>query len=73
MEPSTILAAYSIYNLPSIEALIRYYHITARFPIKETQCKVIAKGNYSTWPGLNKTVARKYYPNAIEITIGTMS
>ena len=45
-------AAHSAYDLPSIEALVRYMHAAAGFPVKYTWLKAIKKGNFETWPGL---------------------
>ena len=47
------------YDLPSSTALIRYHHATAGFPVKETWCKAIAKGNYKSWPGLTIELVKK--------------
>ena len=30
------LKAFSAYNLPSVEALIRYFHAEARLPVRDT-------------------------------------
>ena len=38
-------AAHSTYDLPSIEALVRYMHAEAGFLVKSTWLKVIKKGN----------------------------
>ena len=70
---SNIAVANNIYNLPSIEAVVRYLHATAGFPIKQTWCQAIAKGNYTTWLGLTLDVVRKYCPQAEETSMGTMS
>ena len=61
------------YDFPITTAVIRYHHAIAGFPIKETWCKAIAKGNYNTWPGVTVELARKYCPDADETIIDTMS
>ena len=61
------------HDLPISASLIMHYHENAGFPIKETWCKVIASGNYATWPGLTVELGRWYCPDADETMIGTMS
>ena len=39
------LEAYIAYNLPSVEALVRYFHTTAGYPVKDMWLKVIMAGN----------------------------
>ena len=45
------IRAYSAYDLTSVEALVRYFHVAAVFPFKTTWLKAIKVGNYHTWPG----------------------
>ena len=42
------LEAYSVYNLLSTEALMRYFHEAAGYPIRDTWLKAIKAGNYTT-------------------------
>ena len=49
---TTSLTAYSAYDLPSVEALVRYFRAAAGYPIKDTWLKAIRAGNYSMWSGL---------------------
>ena len=44
--------ANSVYNLPSVEALVCYMHAAEGFPVKSTWPKSIKNGNYESWPGL---------------------
>ena len=62
----TSLSAYSAYDLPSVQALVRYLHAAAGFPVKSTWIKAIKAGNFYTWPGLMCANATKYYPESIE-------
>ena len=39
------LEAYSAYGLPSVAALIRYFHTTAGYPVQSTWLKAISTGN----------------------------
>ena len=70
---SNITVVNNAYILPSIEAVVLYLHATAGFPVKQTWCQAIAKGNYATWPGLTLDAVRKYCPKVEETSIGTMS
>ena len=46
------LAVFSAYDLPSVDALVRYFHAAAGFPVRDTWLKAIKAGNYRSWPGL---------------------
>ena len=46
------LKAIIAYDLPSIEALIRYFHASAGFPVRGTWLKAIKAGNFTSCPGL---------------------
>ena len=62
---SYTLEAFSAYDLPSIEALVHYFHASAGFPVKFTWLSAIKEGNYSTCTGLRYyTNAAKYWPYA---------
>ena len=58
----TTLEAYSAFDLPSIEARIRYFHAAEGYPVHYTWLKSISAGNYSTWPVLTLANATKYCP-----------
>ena len=66
------LAAHSAYDLPSIEAVVRYMHAASGSPVKSTWLKSIKKGNVETWPGLMYTNTSKYCPHAVETIKGHM-
>ena len=59
--------------MPSISSLSTCHHTTSVFPVKETWCQAIGKGNYDTWSGLTVELARRHFPNSKEIVLGTMS
>ena len=42
----TTLQAYSAYDLPSVAALIHYFHAAAGYPVRSTWLKAIVSGNY---------------------------
>ena len=59
-------AAHSAYDLPILEALVRYMHTVAGFPVKSTWLKSTKKGNFATWPGLTYSNAARYCPQTVE-------
>ena len=65
-----ILEAYSAYNLPSVAALICYFHAAAGYPVHSTWLTSISAGNYSSWPGLTLANATKYCPSAKATIMG---
>ena len=60
----TILDAFSAYDLPSVQALVKYFHAAAGYPVRSTWLAAIKAGNYASWPGLTYANARKYCPSA---------
>ena len=66
----TTLQVYSAYDLPSVAALISYFHAAAGYPVRSTWLKAIGSGNYYTWTGLTLANATKYCPNATAILLG---
>ena len=64
------LLAYSAYDLPSVEALVGYFHAAAGLPVWSTWLDAIKSGNYSSWPGLTLTNAMKYCPSTNETILG---
>ena len=65
-------AAHNPYDLPILEALVRYMHAAAGFTVKSTWLKAIKKGNFSTWPGLIYSNTEKYFPQSVETLKGHM-
>ena len=66
----TTLQEYSAYDLPSVAALIRYFHAAAGYPVRSTWLKAVGSGNYSTWPGLTLANTTKYCPTATATLLG---
>ena len=66
----TTLQACSAYDLPSVAALIRYFHAAAGYPVRSAWLKAIGSGNYYTWPGLTLANATEYFPNATATLLG---
>ena len=58
--------AHSVYDLPSVEALVRYMHLAACFHVKSTWPKLIKHGNYNSYPGLTYSNAAKYCQKLVE-------
>ena len=58
------LVGYSAYELPSVEALVRYFHVAAGFPVQSTWLNAIKARNYASCMGLTLTNAKKYCPSA---------
>ena len=53
---------YSACNSPSVEALIRYFHVTAGCLVKDMGLKAIKAGSYALWTGITCVDATKYCP-----------
>ena len=68
----TSLQVFSAYELPSVEALVRYFRTAADFPVRDTWLKAIKAGNFASWPGLIYHNAAKYYPISDETLKGHM-
>ena len=66
------LKAFSAYDLPSVEALIRYFHAASGFPVRDTWLRAIKSGNFDLWPGLTYQNATKYCPTCNETIKGHM-
>ena len=64
------LETYSAYNLPSVDALIHYFHAAAGYPVRSTWLTAISAGNYSSWTGLTLANATKYCPSATATIMG---
>ena len=48
-----IYCALSAYTQPTLEALAIYLHLCVGFPVTETWCDIIVKGNYLSWSHLS--------------------
>ena len=70
---ATMLGACSAYDLPSVDALVRYFHATAGFPVESTWFAAIKCGNYKSWPGLTLKNAAKYCPSSDETIKGHLA
>ena len=68
----TTLRVYSAYDIPSVAALVRYFHAAAGYPVISTCLNSIKTGNYSSWPGLAYNNAARYCPSADKTIKGRM-
>ncbi len=62
----------NVYDIPSINHMIKYLHAAAGYPVEDTWVKAINAGNYTTWPRLKATAARKHFPESDETQKGHM-
>ena len=69
----TTLEAYIAYDLPSVKALICYFHASAGYPVRSTWLKAISAGNYSSWTGLTLANATNYCPSATATIMGHLA
>jgi hypothetical protein len=51
---------------------IRYLHVSAGHPAKDTCTKAIKTGNFTMWPGLSVKAVHKYFPESDETKQGHM-
>ena len=68
----TTILAYSAYDLPSVESLVRYMHATSGFLVKSNWLREIKRGNFETWPGLTYSNGAKYCLRSVETIKGHM-
>ena len=55
-----------------MEALVRYMHAAAGFPVRSTWLRAIKNGNFNSWPGLTYNNAEKYFTQSVETIKGHM-
>jgi len=60
-------------DLPSIGALVGFYHACLGFPVKQTWLKAIKAGNCDTFDGLTYSNAAKYCPDADKTIMGHLT
>jgi hypothetical protein len=60
-------------DLPSIGALVGFYHACLGFPVKQTWLDAIKAGNCDTFEGLPYSNAAKYCPDADETIMGHLA
>jgi hypothetical protein len=60
-------------DLPSIGALVSFYHAFLGFPVKQTWVNAIKAGNCDTFNGLTYSNAARYCPDADETIMGHLA
>jgi hypothetical protein len=60
-------------NLPSISALVRFYHACLGFPVKQTWLDTIKARNCDTFDGLTYSNVARYCLNANETILGHLA
>ncbi len=60
-------------NLPSIGALLSFYHACLGFPVKQIWLDVIKAGNCDTFNGLTYSNVARYFPNANKTILGHLA
>jgi hypothetical protein len=60
-------------NLPSISALVSFYHACLGFPVKQMWLDAIKAGNCDTFDGLTYSNLAKYCPNANKTILGHLA
>ena len=68
IQEEAILGVFSAYDLPYVEALVKYFHVAAGYPVQDIWIKAIKAGNYESWPGITYNNAAKYCPSSDETT-----
>ena len=63
----------SAYDLPSVEALVRYLRADSGFTVKSTWLENIKAGNYVSWLGLTYNNSAKFYTSANETIKGHLN
>jgi hypothetical protein len=60
-------------NLPSIGALVSFYHACLGFPVKQMWLDTIKAGNCDTFDGLTYSNVARYCPDANKIILGHLA
>ena len=66
------LEAYSSYDLSSVEALVKYFHTAAGYPVRSTWLTAIKAGYFKTCTGLTYKNACWYFTSTDETLKGNM-
>ena len=62
----------SVYELPNLQQVVRWYHAAAGYPTKSKWLKAIDAGFFATWPLLTTKAVKKHYPDTTETPKGHM-
>jgi hypothetical protein len=61
---------YAIFNLPSAQQTLLWYHAAVGFPTKETFIDTVHARNYAMWPGLTVQMINRHFPDSTETVKG---
>ena len=64
LPPPTQDIVSNVYEVKTKPELVRYYHAAAGFPTKPSWLAAIRNNHYKSWPGLDATIALKYFPES---------
>ncbi|KAL7439594.1 hypothetical protein ACHAXM_007602 [Skeletonema potamos] len=70
---SKLSEANNVYDLPSTEQAIRWFHATLGYPVRSTWLKAIKNGHFRGWPLLTERNVKRYYPETDETPMGHLS
>ncbi len=59
--------------LPSIGALVGFYHACIGFPVKQTWLEAIKAGNFDSFDGLTYSNVSSYSPDSDETILGHLA
>ena len=62
----------NVYELPSIEQVIKYNHVAVGYTKKTMWIKAINTGLFAPWPILTVRAVSKYYPETTKTQKGHM-
>ena len=62
----------SVYELPNLQQVVRWYHAAAGYPTKQTWLKAIDAGFFATWPLLTAKAVKRHYPDTETTSKGHM-
>jgi hypothetical protein len=60
-------------DLPSISALVGFYHACLGFPVKQTWLDAVKAGNCDSFDGLTYSNVSHYFPDANETILGHLA
>jgi hypothetical protein len=61
---------YAIFDLPSAQQTLLWYHAAVGFPTKETFTDAVRAWNYTTWPGLTIQMINRHFPDSTKTAKG---
>ena len=65
-------AIHNVYELPSMQQVVRFLHAALGFPTKQTLIAAINNGHLNTFPGLTAHNVSKHFPESDETQKGHM-